>query len=170
MSEDASFGGLEPFFEVVRRIILVCAGLAGAAILVMVGVTVTDIILRLFRAGIPGAYDIVRICGAVTIGCGLPYVTAVKGHIAIEFIYRSLSRRGRVVLDSAFRLVALGLFAFLAYQNVRHGLSLHASGLLMPTLKMPVFWIPLLISFDSVLVCFVIFYHLLHPGRQMIES
>ena len=170
MSEQTPFAGLEPFFEVVRRIILVLAGLAGAAILVMVGITVTDVVLRIFRTGIPGAYDVVRICGALCIGCGLPYVTAVKGHIAIEFIYRSLSRRGRVALDSAFRVVALALFGFLAWQNVRYGLSLHASGLLMPTLKLPVFWIPFVISFDFVLVCLVIFYHLLHPGREMIAS
>ena len=160
---------LEPFFEVVRRLILALAILAGAAIVVMMGVTVFDILLRLFRTGIVGAYDIVRICGVVAIGCGLPYLTAVKGHIAIEFFYQSFSRPGRVVLDSVFRVVALALFGFLVYRNIHYGLSLNAAGVLMPTLKIPVFWMPLLLIFNALLICIVIAYHLVNPGREMIR-
>jgi TRAP-type C4-dicarboxylate transport system permease small subunit len=160
---------LEPFFGVIRKVILGFALLAGGAILGMMGVTVADVILRLFKAGIVGAYDVVRICGVAAIACALPYVTAVKGHIAIEFFYQRFTRPGRIALDSIFRLVALALFGFLVYRNIHYGLSLRAAGVLMPTLKVPVFWIPLLISFDSLLVCIVICYHLVHPGEEMIK-
>lgn len=160
---------LEPFFGIVRKVILALAILAGAAILVMMGVTVADIVLRLFRTGIVGAYDVVRICGVVAITCALPYLTAVKGHIAIEFFYQSFSRVGRVILDSVFRIVALALFGFLVYRNIHYGLSLRASGVLMPTLKVPVFWMPLLVSFNALLICVVIAYHLVHPGEEMIK-
>ena len=161
---------LDPFFRVVRKLILFFALLAGAAVLGMMGITVADVGLRIFNVGIVGAYDIVRICGVVAISCGLPYITAVKGHIAIEFLYRSFSPRGRIVLDLSFRLVALALFGFLVYQNIRYSLSLHAAGQLMPTLRMPVFWLPLLIAFNALLVFIVILHHLLHPGREMIAS
>jgi len=161
---------LEPFFRVVRKLIVFFALLAGAAVLGMMGITVADVVLRVFKVGIVGAYDIVRICGVVAISCALPYITAVKGHIAIEFLYRSFSSRGRLALDSGFRLVALALFGFLVYQNIRYSLSLHAAGELMPTLRIPVFWLPLLIAFDALLVFIVILHHLLHPGREMIAS
>jgi len=161
---------LEPLFRTVRKLIIVLALLAGTAVLVMTAVTVTDVVLRMFKAGIVGAYDIVCICGVVAISCALPYITAVKGHIAIQFFYRSFSRVGRRILDSVFRLVALALFAFLVYQNIRYGLSLQAAGELMPTLKMPVFWMPLLIAFNALLVFIVIVYHFLHPGEEMIVS
>ena len=161
---------LDPFFRVVRKLILFFALLAGAAVLGMMGITVADVGLRIFNVGIVGAYDIVRICGVVAISCGLPYITAVKGHIAIEFLYRSFSPRGRSALDLSFRLVALALFGFLVYQNIRYSRSLHAAGQLMPTLRMPVFWLPLLIAFNALLVFIVILHHLLHPGREMIAS
>lgn len=161
---------LEPFFRVVRRLIIVFALIAGTAVLVMMGITVADVVLRVFKVGIIGAYDIVCICAVVAIACALPYITAVKGHIAIEFFYRSFSRTGRRILDLVFRFVALVLFGFLVYQNIRYGLSLHAAGELMPTLKTPVFWMPLLIAFNAVLVFIVIVYHLLHPGEEMIAS
>lgn len=160
---------LDPFFSVVRSVILVLAMVSGIAIFVMIGTTVIDVILRIFGTGIVGAYDVVRICGVISIACGLPYITAVKGHIAIEFFYQRFSRRGRVLLDALFRLVALALFGFLVYRNIEYGLSLRETGELMPTLGVPVFWIPFLVSFDSLLVVIVVTYHLLHPGKEMIK-
>ena len=142
---------------------------AGAAILVMIGVTLSDIILRIFKTGIKGAYDIVRVAGVISISCALPYLTAVKGHIAIEFLYQHLSKVGRVILDSLFRLISIGLFGFLVVYGIKHGLSLWESGQMMMTLKIPIFWIPFLISFNSLLMMIIIFYHLIHPGKEMIK-
>lgn len=163
VSED---GGV---FKVIRTVIRVSAVIAGIAVLVMIGVTVTDVVLRLFKKGITGAYDIVRICGLISIACGLPYLTAVKGHIAIEFFYQRFSRIGRVILDSFFRAIAFALFGFLAYRCVTYGLALKASGQVMLTLRVPVFWMPFLISFDCVLMVIIILYHMLHPGKEMIK-
>jgi len=162
-------GRLDPAFRVVRSIIVALAVLSGIAIFVMIGTTVIDVVLRIFGTGITGAYDIVRMCGVVTISCGLPYITAVKGHIAIEFFYHHFSRRGRVVLDTSFRAAAIALFALLAWKNVDFARSFLASGEMMPTLGVPVFWMPLLISLNCVLVGIVILYHLLHPGKEMIK-
>ncbi len=160
---------LDPFFGILRSVILVFAFVAGGAIFVMIVTTVIDIILRIFRSGIVGAYDVVRICGVVSITCGLPYITAVKGHIAIEFFYQRFSHRGRVLLDAFFRIIAIALFSFLFYKNIEYGISLHETGELMPTLGIAVFWIPFLISLNSLLVVLTIVYHLLHPGKEMIE-
>ena len=156
-------------FGFVRKVILLLALLAGVAVLVMIGITVTDVVLRIFNIGIVGAYDVVRVAGVVAISCGLPYVTAVKGHIAIEFFYQNLNRTGRILVDTLFRLAALALFGMLVHRNIRHGLSLLASGEVTPTLQIPVFWIPFLISFNLALVLIAIFYHLLRPGREMIK-
>jgi TRAP-type C4-dicarboxylate transport system permease small subunit len=159
----------ETFFNAIRRLILFLAMISGAAIFVMIAVTVTDIVLRLFRSGITGAYDIVCLAGAVALACALPYVTAVKGHIAIEFFYQKAGRTGRKILDSAFRLLLLVLFAFLAYRCVGYGLYLASAGQVMLTLKVPVFWLPFLLCGVFVLLIIITFYHLIHPGKGMIK-
>ena len=164
-----SCGSVEIFFNALRKVILFFAFISGAAIFVMIGVTVTDIALRLFRSGITGAYDIVCLAGAVSVACALPYVTAVKGHIAIEFFYRRMGRLGRKVLDSLFRLLALALFAFLAYRNIGYGLYLLSTGQVMLTLEVPIFWLPFHLSAVFVLLFLVTFYHLIHPGKGMIK-
>ncbi|MBN2049067.1 MAG: TRAP transporter small permease [Spirochaetales bacterium] len=157
------------FFSWVARCIKVLAVFAGLAILLMMSVTVIDVILRLFNRGITGAYDLVRACGVVGVACALPYLTAVKGHIAIEFLYHRCGRLGRVLMDSLFRFISLGLFGILAVRVFQHGISLLKSGEVFPNLGLPLFWIPMLISVNCALMLVVIFYHLLHPGKEFIK-
>ena len=159
----------ERFFNIVRKIILFFTYLSGASVFLMIVVTAADVFLRIFSIGITGAYDIVRIAGVIAITCALPYVTAVKGHIAIEFFYHNFSRAGRIILDSLFRIITLVLFSIIIYRNFLYSLSLYSSGQVMPTLRIPVFWIPLMIGLSFILVCLTVFYHLIHPGKEMIK-
>lgn len=157
------------FFTIISRIIKAFAYIAGAAVLLMMGITVVDVILRLFNVGITGAYDLVRACGAISIACGLPYLTAVKGHIAIEFFYHKSGKAGRVIMDMLIRISSLLVFGLLAFHTFRHGLSLLEKGEVFPNLGMPVFWIPLVISINCGLMMIVFIYHMIHPGKEYIK-
>lgn len=143
--------------------------ISGGAVFVMILVTTADVLLRIFNIGITGAYDIVRIAGVTSIAFALPYVTAVKGHVAIEFFYHYFSFIGRIILDSLFRLITLSLFGILIYRNILYSITLFKSAQVMPTLKIPVFWIPIIIAVSFTLVCITVFYHLIHPGKEMIK-
>lgn len=152
-----------------RGIVLSLALVAGLAILAMIGITVSDVVLRLFKKSIFGAYDLVRIAGVIAITCSLPYVTAIKGHIAIEFLHHRLSKRGRFLLDGAFRILTLLLLGLLAVRCWIYGLLLLRSNQVMPTLSIPVFWIPWMTAFCFVFVAVAVFYHLVHPGKEFIK-
>jgi len=157
------------FFSFISRIILMLAYAAGISILLMIIITVCDVILRIFNTGITGAYDMVRACGAVAVSCALPYLTAVKGHIAIEYFYHKCRRFWRIILDTILRVSSLAIFGILALKIFQHGMSLYKAGEVFPNLGMPVFWIPLLISFNCFLMMIVFSYHLIHPGKELIK-
>ena len=157
------------FFSFISRIIIALAYIAGAAVLLMMGITVADVVLRIFNTGITGAYDLVRACGVIAVSCGLPYLTAVKGHIAIEFFYHKTGPIGRIIMDLIIRLSSLTIFGLLAFYTFRHGLSLFDKAEVFPNLGMPVFWIPILISLNCVLMMIVFIYHLIHPGKEYIK-
>lgn len=157
------------FFTIIGRIIVILAYTAGVSILLMMGVTVVDVVLRIFDSGITGAYDIVRSLGVIAVAFALPYLTAVKGHIAIEFFYHKCGSLGRTVLDSAIRIISIGIFGILTQQTFKHGIFLFNSGEVFPTLGMPVFWISLVISLSSFLMMLVFVYHLIHPGKEFIK-
>jgi TRAP-type C4-dicarboxylate transport system permease small subunit len=157
------------FFLVTGRIIKAFAYIAGAAIILMMLITFVDVVLRLFSIGLTGAYDLVRACCVIGVACALPYLTAVKGHIAIEFFYLKCGKTGRVILDTIFRISSLGIFGLLAFYTFRNGISLYKACEVFANLGLPVFWIPILISINCVLMMIVFFYHLVHPGKEYIN-
>ena len=173
----------------VRALVFALAAASGVAILAMMAVTCVDVVLRAVTSietvretlyGIDvvqrvakwllaGEVDLVRLAGAVAIACALPYTTAVKGHVAIEYFFHKLSRRGRTVVDTVARLLGMALFGVLAWQSAAYGASLAHSGQVTATLQLPVFWVAYVIALACGVVVLVIFYNLLHPGKELIK-
>ena len=160
---------VQTYTRVLRACVLLCAILSGASVVLMMLTTCSDVALRFFGRPIQGSYDVVSILGALAISFALPYTTAVKGHVAVEFFFHRLSGRWRVVVDSVIRLLVLVLFGLLAFGNLHYGLRLADSGQVTPTLQLPMFWIPFVLSLSCVLVALVVMHNLLHPGKVLIE-
>ncbi|MDD2600131.1 MAG: TRAP transporter small permease [Kiritimatiellae bacterium] len=142
-----------------------CAGLA-ALILITCG----DIVLRVLKIPVKGAYDLIRICGALTIACAVPLTTAMKGHVAIEYFFHKLNRRGRVVVDSLMRLIMLVSLLFAAWAAVGCGLQFFKNSEVTDTIAIPLFWLPWVIALAFVVTALVVLFHLLYPGRELIKS
>ena len=87
-----------------------------------------------------------------------------------SYFFQKLGRRGRIAVDTLARLLVLAFFALLAWQSVKYGHSLRASGEVTPTLQLPFFWVPYLIAVCSGVVVGVKLYHLTHPGRELIKQ
>ena len=159
------------YTRLLRAVVYALVAVSGASVLAIMLVTCADVILRLKWINHPfvGAYDIVKIGGTLALATALPYTTAVKGHVAIEYFFHKLSRRGRIVLDSVIRPLGMALFAFFAWRSVIYGVQLHRNHQVSQTLQLPVFWIPFVIGFCCAIVVLVILHNLLHPGREMIK-
>ena len=159
------------YTRILRLIVYILVVLAGLGVLTMMAVTCIDVILRLpwINRSLLGAYDIVKIIGAMTLAATLPYTTAVKGHVAIEYFFHKLNRRGRIVVDTIIRLMGMALFVFLSWRSYIYGMNLHRIGQVSQTLQLPVFWVPYVIGFCCSIVVLVIGYNLVHPGREMIK-
>jgi len=102
-------------------------------------------------------------------GCALPLTKAVKGHIAIEYFFQKMGRRGRALTDTLMRVVLLMIFLLLTWQFILQGIQFQESGEVTTTLHMPMFWVPWLIAFACAVTAGVTLWHLLHPGRSMMR-
>jgi TRAP-type C4-dicarboxylate transport system permease small subunit len=160
---------MKSLVSILRGLVLVSAAIAGAGLLTMMAITCVDVVLRKLGHPLPGAYDIVKMAAAVTLACGLPYTTAVKGHVAVEFLYHRLGPRGRLLADIIIRLLIVTLFSLFAWQLVRYGMAMKQSGEVSMTLQLPVFWVPHVMAAACSLVVLVTLYHLFHPGRSLLE-
>ncbi len=152
-----------------RWLVLLLAGCSGLAVLVIIGVTCLDVGMRIFGSALQGSFDIVQIAGALAVAFALPYTTAVKGHVAVEFFFQKLNRMGRIVVDSIVRVLVIALLALLAVQCVFYGISLKEANQVSLTLQAPMFWIPYVISGCLAVTVLVKIHNLIHPGRGMIK-
>lgn len=155
--------------KILRRLVLAMAAAAGASLFTMMAVTCVDIILR--KTGYPliGAYDIVKMAACLAIACGLPYTTAVKGHVAVEFFFHRLGRRGRIAVDTMTRVLTMALFSLLTGQFILYGAGLSKSGQVSTTMQLPIFWVPYVMAFSCAVVVLVTLYHLLYPGKTLLK-
>ena len=161
--------GTSPRTGVLRFCVNALAAVGCLAIVAMALVTVADVVGRQFGLPVPGAYDIVRLLGAVAIFCALPLTKAVKGHIAIEYFFQLLARPGRALVDSLIRLLLAALFVFLAVELVRQGVIFRLGGECTPTLRLPVFWVFFVAAVGFAVSAGVTVWHLFHPGRSMMK-
>ena len=138
-------------------------------IISMVAIVVIDVVLRIFRMPVKGAYDLIGIAGAITIATALPYTTAIKGHIAIEYFFQKFNHTGRLLIDSIMRLLSILFFLGSAWQFLCYGNSLKSSGAGTPTLQVPLFWLPWLMAVVFVVVALVIVQHLVNPNKEFIK-
>jgi TRAP-type C4-dicarboxylate transport system permease small subunit len=159
----------EGYAKCLRTLVSALSVLTNAGIMAMVLITVTDILLRLLGHPIIGAYDMVRVAGAVSMACALPYVTAVKGHVAIEYFFQKMHLLGRNIVDRVLNLVGISLFILLAVEAFNAGTKMKIRGEVTATLQMPVFWVFWVIAVCCFMVALVIFYNLMQPRRELMK-
>jgi TRAP-type C4-dicarboxylate transport system permease small subunit len=154
-----------------KRLTLGLVAVSGLSVLTMIAVTCLDILFRMkpLNKPIKGAYDIVQIAGCITLATALPYTTAVKGHVAIEFLFQKFNRRGRIIVDSFMRLMAMALFYLMGHHCIIYGSSMLRAKQVTQTLQLPIFWLPWLMGGCCFIVILVIAHNLVHPGREMIK-
>jgi len=157
------------YASLLRWWVALLAGVAGLAVAAMIVVTVVDVVGRRLGHPLTGAYDIVELLGAITIAGALPYTTACKGHVAIEFLPHQLSPRGRIVLSTLVGVICISIFAFLTWRFVRYGIDLRASGEGTVTLRWPVFWLPHWMAVCTAATILVLVYQMTHPGKELMK-
>jgi len=161
---------LGPFWSSVVWLGRAMTFISCVALVAMMAIICGDVTLRLCGHPVKGAYDIVRVAGAITIACSLPITTAMKGHVAIEYFFQKLNRTGRVVVDSVMRLMVIGAFLLAAFECVGYGLRFLRNSEVTATIEMPIFWVPWLMAVSFGITALVVVFHLVYPGREMVKS
>ena len=103
--------------RVLDTLCMLLAVVSGSILLVLIGLTFTDVVLRyVFAAPILGAGDMLQIGMVLVIALAIPFTWRAGGHIIIDLIpdygLELLTR----VRDLTVRLIGIVIFALLAWQ------------------------------------------------------
>ena len=103
--------------RVLDTLCMLLAVVSGSILLVLIGLTFTDVVLRyVFAAPILGAGDMLQIGMVLVIALAIPFTWRAGGHIVMDLIpdygLELLTR----VRDLTVRLIGIVIFALLAWQ------------------------------------------------------
>jgi TRAP-type C4-dicarboxylate transport system permease small subunit len=133
------------------------AWVGGAGVVVMLGLTIADIIgIKILSTPVPGGIEIVAFLGVVITAFGMAFTQAEHGNIQVEFFVTRLPVRIRAILGVFTSILGFILFALLAWQSVKYGISLQQSGEVSMTSRIPFYPFVYAIAFCCIPVCFVL--------------
>ena len=96
--------------------------IAGTVLLIMMGLTVIDVVMRYwFNSSVAGAYEITELLLAILIFAGFPLVSQLDRHVSVDVLEAFFSERSRRKLDVVRQGVAtavLGTMTWLLWDRV----------------------------------------------------
>ncbi len=148
---------MERFIKKVEALMRFTFILGGTSLIFIMLLTVSDVLLRYLRMPIVGTYDLVCFAGALVIGFSLPYVSWRRGHIYIDFLINTFSRRGRNIFNVMTRCLGIFLLLIAGWNLIKDALELHKSGEVSPTLTIPYYPFFFLVGICCFFLCLALF-------------
>ncbi len=159
----------EALIRVLRTAVRGSAAVTAVGIAAMMVITCADIVMRAVGRSLVGAYDLVRVAGAVSMACALPYITAVKGHVAIEYFLHKMRRPIRLFVERLLNTAGAALFVLLGSETIRSGSRIKLRGEVTATLQLPLFWVWWVIGFCCLVTAAVLAAAALDPRKELMK-
>lgn len=144
-------------------------GVAAAAIVAMMLLTVADVVLRLFRMPIPGTYEVVGFLGAAIIAFSLAYTASERGHITVDFLVQRFPRRAQAFFDAVNEMAASVFFGLIAFAGIHAASDMKRAGEVSLTLELPTYSILYGIAAGCALLALVLLRDFLVSVKRMIQ-
>ncbi|MBM3302850.1 MAG: TRAP transporter small permease, partial [Deltaproteobacteria bacterium] len=129
---------------------------AGVALAFSMFLTVADVIMRSFKRPITGTFDLVGLLGAVVIGFAIPQTSRLRGHVLMDFLTSALPAGAQRFLHVVTRLLAIVLFAIMAWTLWGLGNDFRQTGEVSPTIQLPFYFVAYGIAICCVVECLVL--------------
>ena len=111
------------------------------ALVVCVGLVVANVVKRSLGLGlISGTNELVTLLAACILGLGIPYLTFVKGHVAVGILVDRLAPRKQAVFDVVTYAISIAIGILATWGLVELGLYNQASGWHTGVLRVPLYY------------------------------
>jgi C4-dicarboxylate transporter DctQ subunit len=135
----------------------------GTVLVLMMLLTVSDVILRIFWKPILGTYEMVALAGALVIGFALPKTSLDDAHVYVDFIVTGGPPKLRKTFRVITKFLGFVLFAVLAVNLILKAGELYRADEVTLTIHVPLFPVAYAMGFCSIVECAVLI-------LQMVEA
>jgi len=145
------------FENVLRSITEKVAYAAMFALVGCTGLVVAHVTRRALVLGlITGTNEIVILLAGAILSLGIPYLTFVKGHVAVGVLVDRLAPRKQAVFDIVTYAISLGITILITWAMVKLGLRNQGWGWHSGVLKVPLFYFDYMMAGSLALTCVVL--------------
>lgn len=138
----------------------------GTALVLMMLLTVSDVILRIFWKPILGTYELVSLTGALVVGFAIPKTSLDDAHVYVDFLVTG----GPPKIRKTFRLITkffgFVLFFLLAVYIIRKGGELYSANEVSLTLHVPLYPVAYALGLCSIAECMVLLVQMVEIARD----
>ncbi|MBN1376504.1 MAG: TRAP transporter small permease [Dehalococcoidia bacterium] len=99
--------------------------------------TAADVILRLVKHPIMGAFDITEYMMAILVAFSLAYCSINKGHVSVDFVMRHLSAFVQDIIGIITTFTSFALVAIMAYWSMLQMITQYTTGVTSSVLPIP---------------------------------
>ncbi len=129
--------------------------IAGISLTFLMLLTITDVILRMFKRPVVGTYELVAFAGAVVIGFSMPFTSYIRQHIFVDFFILKFSKKVRNIFNIATRGLVMALFLLVGWNMFKYARDLQKSGEVSLTLQMPFYPVAYGVGVCCFILCLV---------------
>ncbi|HVN95556.1 MAG TPA: TRAP transporter small permease [Syntrophorhabdaceae bacterium] len=130
-------------------------GIAAVSLTFMMLLTTVDVVLRLFGKPIPGAVEIIAICGGIVIGFTVPISFWMRGHIAVDFMLNRLAGPVKNLVNVITRCVGIFLCLLISWNSLKIGTGMRKAAEVSGTLELPLYPVEYALAFCFLMLAIV---------------
>jgi len=130
-------------------------GIAAVSLTFMMLLTTVDVVLRLFGKPIPGAVEIIAICGGIVIGFTVPISFWMRGHIAVDFVLNRLAGPVKNMVNVITRCVGIFLCLLISWNSLKIGTGMRKAAEVSGTLELPLYPVEYALAFCFLMLAIV---------------
>lgn len=148
---------MKAFLKFVFKLSITTHVTAGAALVFMMVVTLSEVIMRAFGKPIVGSYEIISFTGGIVISFAIPFTTWRRGHVYVDAVINRFSEEKRGVMNVTTRVFAILLFLLACWNFISMGMDLYKTGELSTTLRLPFYPIAYAMGVSCFIQCILLF-------------
>ena len=131
-----------------NRVVAIISYIGAASVVCIAFLTGVDVTGRyVFNKPVRGSIDLIEVCMAIAVACGIAVTTALNDHISIDSLFNVLPSRGQHLLQLFAGIVGMFIFALLTWQGFQGGIDVVKSGKATFILELPLFPFKFLFAF-----------------------
>lgn len=109
--------------------------IGGCFLVAMILLTCSNIFMRIVWVPVKGTFELMGYIGAIVTAFALGYTQIKRGHISVDVLINSFSKKTKAVLDVFNSTICMVFFAMATWQIARYGTNLWQTGEVTETLR-----------------------------------